>query len=409
MASISNLTSTSANAIAIGPNGSTNPMLKVNCNTGSAATGLEIVGAAAAGGMALKAISSGTNENLTLDAKGSGTVTINGTATGAITLARATTISGNAAVTGTGTVTSTSASALAVGANGATNPVLQVDANTASVATGLKVTGAAAAAGVALAVISSGTNEALTLDAKGSGTITLGGTSTGAITLGRATTISGNTGVTGTGTVTSTSASALAVGANGATNPVLKVNANTASVATGIEVIGAAAAGGVDVAAISSGTNEALTINAKGSGTITLGSASTGNVVSTRAFIGSQSITSSHATAGLGYSSGAGGTVTQATSKSTGVTLNKVSGAITLHNAALADATNVKFTVTNSAAATTDVVVVSHASAGTAGAYQVWCSAIGSGSFDVSVRNVSGGSLGEAIVLNFAIIKAVAA
>jgi hypothetical protein len=59
-----------------------------------------------------------------------------------------------------------SATALSTGRTSA-NPALQVDTNTASSATGLKVTAAAAAGGVALAAISSGTNENLTLDAKG--------------------------------------------------------------------------------------------------------------------------------------------------------------------------------------------------------------------------------------------------
>lgn len=102
------------------------------------------------------------------------------------------------------TVTSAAADALAVGLNGATNPALKVDASTASMATGLLITGKAAAAGCALSVISSGTNEALTIDAKGSGTITLGGTSTGAITLTRAATCSATLGVTGAATLAST-------------------------------------------------------------------------------------------------------------------------------------------------------------------------------------------------------------
>ena len=85
---------------------------------------------------------------------------------------------------GTATHTSTSASALAVGANGATNPVLQIDASTASVATGVKIKGAAATAGVAISVISSGANEALAIDARGTGTVTIGGTSTGNVVLG---------------------------------------------------------------------------------------------------------------------------------------------------------------------------------------------------------------------------------
>lgn len=97
-----------------------------------------------------------------------------------------TSLTGNNTITGTNTITSSSASALTVGANGATNPVLKVDASTSSVATGLLVKGAAAAAGVAVSVITSGTNEALTVDAAGSGTITFGATSTGAIRFSRA-------------------------------------------------------------------------------------------------------------------------------------------------------------------------------------------------------------------------------
>ena len=89
------------------------------------------------------------------------------------------------------TIDTANAAALAVGPNGTTNPTLLVDTATASTATGIEITGAAAASGVAVAAISSGTNENLTIDAKGSGTITLGGTSTGAITLARDTAISG--------------------------------------------------------------------------------------------------------------------------------------------------------------------------------------------------------------------------
>jgi hypothetical protein len=173
------ITSSSANALAVGPNGTTNPVLQVDASTGSAATGLKVTGAAAAGGVALAVISSGTNEALTINAKGSGTISIGNSSTGAITLARAT------GVTGALTGTAASAIALAVGANGATNPVLQVDSSTGSVATGVKVTGAAAAGGVAIAAISSGTNENLTVDAKGSGTITLNGTGTGVVTTPR--------------------------------------------------------------------------------------------------------------------------------------------------------------------------------------------------------------------------------
>lgn len=110
-------------------------------------------------------------------------------------------------------------------------------------------------------------------------------------------------------------------------------------------------------------------------------------------------------TGGVGYSTGAGGTVTQATNKSTGVTLNKTTGAITLNNASLADATTVSFTVTNSTVGANDVVLVNHRSAGTAGAYIVQANNVTAGAFNISVRNVSGGSLGEAIVVGFDVLK----
>lgn len=405
MATIANVTATGNPGFAIGPNGSTNPVLQADCSVASAATGIKVIGRAAAAGADIIVASSGTNENLKIDAKGSGTVAINTTGTGAITLGAAT------GVTGALTGTSTSASALAVGANGATNPVLKINANTASVATGLEVVGAAAAAGVAVKAISSGTNENLTVDAKGSGTITLGGTSTGAIALSRATTITGNTAVTGTGTITSTSASALTVGANGATNPVVQVDANTASVATGIKITGAAAAAGVALAAISSGTNENMTIDAKGSGTITLGGTSTGGITLTRAvtasstIAGANSIKSSHATGGVGYATGAGGAVTQATSRTTGVTLNTVSGAITLVSAA-GSTTPASFTVTNSAVAATDVIVLSQKSGTDKLSLDV--TAVGAGSFEITF-NTKSGTTTEQPVINFAVIKAVAA
>lgn len=96
-----------------------------------------------------------------------------------------------------------SSTALTVGLNGATNPALQIDTSTASSATGLKIKSAAAAGGVALSVITSGTNENLTIDAAGSGTITIAGTSTGAITLTRATTVTAALTVTPTSNSTS--------------------------------------------------------------------------------------------------------------------------------------------------------------------------------------------------------------
>lgn len=114
----------------------------------------------------------------------------------------------------------------------------------------------------------------------------------------------------------------------------------------------------------------------------------------------------SSGTAGIGYSTGAGGTVTQATNKSTGVTLNKITGEITLSGAALAAATIVSFTLTNSTIAATDVLILNHVTTGTRGAYglNAQCAA---GSAIIYVRNNSAGSLSEAIVIRFAVIKGV--
>lgn len=118
-------------------------------------------------------------------------------------------------------------------------------------------------------------------------------------------------------------------------------------------------------------------------------------------------ITSSSATAGIGYATGAGGTVTQATNKTTGVTINKTSGQITMNGAALAAAAEAKFTVTNSSMGTTDVPVVAIDSVGTSGSYLISVTAVGAGTFDITISNVSAGSLSEAVVINFVIIKGV--
>ena len=120
-------------------------------------------------------------------------------------------------------------------------------------------------------------------------------------------------------------------------------------------------------------------------------------------------VRSSSPSAGIGYATGAGGTVTQATSKATGVTLNKVCGAVTMNAAALLAATSVSFTLTNSSIAATDVVIVNIASGATAGSYTIDVDAVAAGSCRIHVRNVSAVSLSEALVLNVAVIKSVTA
>lgn len=119
-------------------------------------------------------------------------------------------------------------------------------------------------------------------------------------------------------------------------------------------------------------------------------------------------IESSSPSSGVGYGAGAGGTVTQITSKATNVSLNKVSGEIITTGANLNDATNVTFTVLNSQIFADDNVIVNHKSGGTAGGYQVWAHSVVAGtSFKITIRNVSGGTLGEILKLQFAIERSV--
>lgn len=112
---------------------------------------------------------------------------------------------------------------------------------------------------------------------------------------------------------------------------------------------------------------------------------------------------------GIGYVTGTGGTVTQQTNKSTGVTLDKPCGTITMNNAALNAGVSVGFTVTNNKVAATDVPWVVIKSGATADSYSVQVDAVAAGSFRISLRNYTGGNLSEAVVLSFALLKAVAA
>ncbi|MEK7227802.1 MAG: hypothetical protein AAB681_00400, partial [Patescibacteria group bacterium] len=124
------------------------------------------------------------------------------TSSGALTLASSGTMVG-LVNTGTSSNTVSSATALTV-AKAGTDYAFQVDTATASAVTGLKITSAAAAGGLAMAVISTGTNENLTIDAKGSGTISIGGNSTGDVLLAGGAGSTGCTIANSTGTLSCT-------------------------------------------------------------------------------------------------------------------------------------------------------------------------------------------------------------
>ena len=168
----------------------------------------------------------------------------------------------------------------------------------------------------------------------------------------------------------------------------IAVGANTGTVTT----VSVATANGVSGTVATATTTPAITL--------TLGAITPSSVAATGA------ITSSGAA--VGYATGAGGAVTQLTSKATGVTLSKPSGQITMINSALAAATSVAFTLTNTFITATDVVIVNIKSgAASTLSYQATVQAVAAGSCVIALRNVSAASLSEAVVLQYAVIKGV--
>jgi hypothetical protein len=114
--------------------------------------------------------------------------------------------------------------------------------------------------------------------------------------------------------------------------------------------------------------------------------------------------TTCYASQEIGYSSAAQGTVTQATDKTTGVTLNKSAGRITMNAASLAATTAVSFTLTNNLLSTNDTIIVCISGGATAAAYTTYISSMAAGSAVITLRNLTGGALAEAVIINYAII-----
>ena len=117
--------------------------------------------------------------------------------------------------------------------------------------------------------------------------------------------------------------------------------------------------------------------------------------------------TTCYASQELGYSAAAQGSVTQLTDKSTGVTLNKSAGRITMNNAALAGGAVASFTLTNSILSANDTMIVcvsSNTTGSAAGAYTTYVSYLAAGSALITLRNLSGTSYSEAVIINFSII-----
>lgn len=272
---------------------------------------------------------------------------------------------------------------------------------------------------------SSGTNTGdqtitLTGDVTGSGTgsfaATVGTIGGKAVSLGGALTTSGAFAstftMTGVTTVTFPTSGTLAVvsGALGTPTSVTLTNGTGLPISSGVS--GLAANVATFLATPSSANLISAVTDETGSGSLVFANtptlvtpvigAATGTSLAATAGV------TSSGTAGIGYATGAGGTVAQLTNKATGVTLSKVTGLITMDAAALVGDTTVSFVLTNTTIAATDALILNHVSGGTAGSYLLNAQPA-AGSASINVRNITTGSLSEAIVIRFTVIKAVSA
>ena len=131
------------------------------------------------------------------------------------------------------------------------------------------------------------------------------------------------------------------------------------------------------------------------------------NSIATGVAYADPEFTTCYATQEIGYSTAAQGTVTQATDKGTGVTLNKSVGRITMNNAALAGGAAVSFILTNSLISINDTIIVcvsSNTTGSALGAYTTYVSYLAVGSALITLRNLSGTSYSEAVIINYAVI-----
>lgn len=149
-------------------------------------------------------------------------------------------------------------------------------------------------------------------------------------------------------------------------------------------------------------------------GTQTFSGTIAGAAITATSLTATAAITSNSPLSGIGYATGAGGAVTQASSRTTAVAMVPdpcTSGTITTHTASLAAEASADFVVTNSAVAIGDVVVVSIRSGSNGGGTMVSVIGVTNGTFTIRVHNgnvAAGTAETGAIVINFAIIKAVA-
>lgn len=138
-------------------------------------------------------------------------------------------------------------------------------------------------------------------------------------------------------------------------------------------------------------------------GTTPAGSKYSDRRVETVIVDGNGNLLVTNSTGGLGYGTGSGGTVTQLTSKSTAVTLNKPTGQIAMNNAALAAGASVEFQFNNNLISTADSLYITFV--GSPSNNYSYKAKVVTGAAYIVIKNESTWSLSETVQLNFTLIK----
>jgi hypothetical protein len=220
------------------------------------------------------------------------------------------------------TITVASANAFAVGANGTTNPVFNVNSNTSSVATGITVVGAAAGSGVQILATSSGNGENVT---------TQGSAGSGATAGGAAIILGGSAGATSAG-----GAAQVTGAAGGATSG----TGGAATILAGAGTAGNAAGG---VASVTSGAGQgtgaggAVTVTAGASGAGATGNGGAASLTAGAALSTNGTGGASSLIGGVATGTGTGGAITITSGASGGA--SGTAGAVNIDNGSKAGGT----------------------------------------------------------------------